>query len=748
MKGPLLLQPNEVLDLSKARPKKVAGSAGAEKPDRSLTEKVSGGRGAKAMKKIMQSIVKLQETHTSDETQENTEEFEFGVSLEGIGGDENSRIGGKMPWLKTEKVVFRRTKKEKVVTAAELTLDPMLLERLRGEAVKMRKWVKVKKAGVTESVVDQIHMVWKSDELAMVKFDMPLCRNMDRAREILEIKTRGLVIWSKKDTLVVYRGSNYQSTSKHFQKMRPGLVAGADASNSKLNQSNFEDDLTISEIKFHESTTGEKMGRKDGEEDSSPTGIFMEEMVDSQPVNGSLYEREADRLLDGLGPRFIDWWRPKPLPVDADLLPEVLPGFRPPFRLSPPQTRSKLTDDELTYLRKLAYALPTHFVLGRNRKLQGLAAAILKLWEKSLIVKIAIKWGIPNTKNEQMANELKCLTGGVLLLRNKFFIILYRGKDFLPCRVANLIVEREMEFKGCQIREEDARLKAIETSFVTDEPLANTSTTGTLSEFQNIETEFRGLKDGNTEIEVELEAEKERLEKELKKQERKLFILKRKIERSAKVLAKLNSAWRPADHDADKEMITEEERECFRKIGQKMDSSLLLGRRGVFDGVIEGLHQHWKHREIVKVITMQRSFSQVLYTAKSLESESGGVLVSIDKLKEGHAIIIYRGKNYRRPIKLVPKNLLTKREALNRSLEMQRIGSLKFFAYQRQQAISDLKLKLADLQKGSRRIDQRESEKFTTHEPPDVAYHESYFQGVKRCGYAIRGESSAHHPPS
>ncbi|KAL6324824.1 hypothetical protein AAG906_018351 [Vitis piasezkii] len=720
MKGPLLLSPMKSWT-SQSKTKKVAGSAGAEKPDRSLTEK------------IMQSIVKLQETHTSDETQENTEEFEFGVSLEGIG-EMRIRESGKMPWLKTEKVVFRRTKKEKVVTAAELTLDPMLLERLRGEAVKMRKWVKVKKAGVTESVVDQIHMVWKSDELAMVKFDMPLCRNMDRAREILEIKTRGLVIWSKKDTLVVYRGSNYQSTSKHFQKMRPGLVAGADASNSKLNQSNFEDDLTISEIKFHESTTGEKMGRKDGEEDSSPTGIFMEEMVDSQPVNGSLYEREADRLLDGLGPRFIDWWRPKPLPVDADLLPEVLPGFRPPFRLSPPQTRSKLTDDELTYLRKLAYALPTHFVLGRNRKLQGLAAAILKLWEKSLIVKIAIKWGIPNTKNEQMANELKaslvtrrfhavnCLTGGVLLLRNKFFIILYRGKDFLPCRVANLIVEREMEFKGCQIREEDARLKAIETSFVTDEPLANTSTTGTLSELKLNWKLKRKIREGTEKAGAQAFHCK----------------LKRKIERSAKVLAKLNSAWRPADHD----------RECFRKIGQKMDSSLLLGRRGVFDGVIEGLHQHWKHREIVKVITMQRSFSQVLYTAKLLESESGGVLVSIDKLKEGHAIIIYRGKNYRRPIKLVPKNLLTKREALNRSLEMQRIGSLKFFAYQRQQAISDLKLKLADLQKGSRRIDQRESEKFTKHEPPDVPYHESYFQGVKRCGYAIRGESSAHHPPS
>lgn len=101
---------------------------------------------------------------------------------------------------------------------------------------------------------------------------------------------------------------------------------------------------------------------------------------------------------------------------------------------------------------------------------------------------------------------------------------------------------------------------------------------------------------------------------------------------------------------------------------------LASGRRGVFDGVIEGLHQHWKYREVVKVITKQRLFHQVVYTAKFLEAESGGVLVSVKKLKEGHAIILYRGKNYRRPLKRVPENLLTKREALHKSLEMQRIG--------------------------------------------------------------------------
>lgn len=171
--------------------------------------------------------------------------------------------------------------------------------------------------------------------------------------------------------------------------------------------------------------------------------------------------------------------------------------------------------------------------------------------------------------------------------------------------------------------------------------------------------------------------------------------LKKKIEKSSIALGKLNAAWRPAKEDDDKEILTQEERRSLRQIGLKMDRSLVLGRRGVFDGVLAGLHQHWKHREVIKVITMQKIFSQVIHTAKLLETESGGILISVDKIKEGHAIIIYRGKNYRRP-ELVPQNLLNKRQALCRSLEMQRLGSLKFYANQMEQAISDLKLKLVE----------------------------------------------------
>lgn len=194
------------------------------------------------------------------------------------------------------------------------------------------------------------------------------------------------------------------------------------------------------------------------------------------------------------------------------------------------------------------------------------------------------------------------LTGGVLLLRNKFFIILFRGKDFLPCGVESLIVERERELKICQQYEEGARLKAIETFCLPDEPLENTSKAGTLSEFQNMRTKFGDLEKSNREFELKLEAEIEKLEWELRTQKRKLSIVRLlspyllmysclrentyyglsqlniKIEKSAKELSKLNSAWRPNEQDPDLEMITREERECLRKIGLKMNSNLLLGK--------------------------------------------------------------------------------------------------------------------------------------------------------------------------
>lgn len=76
------------------------------------------------------------------------------------------------------------------------------------------------------------------------------------------------------------------------------------------------------------------------------------------------YEDEIDELLDGLGPRFMDWPGDNPLPVDADLLPGAIPGYEPPFRVLPYGVRSSLGPKEATALRRLARSIPPHFALG------------------------------------------------------------------------------------------------------------------------------------------------------------------------------------------------------------------------------------------------------------------------------------------------------------------------------------------------------------------------------------------------
>lgn len=99
---------------------------------------------------------------------------------------------------------------------------------------------------------------------------------------------------------------------------------------------------------------------------------------------------------------------------------------------------------------------------------------------------------------------------------------------------------------------------------------------------------------------------------------------------------------------------------------------MIAGRRGVFDGTVENMHLHWKYRELVKIICKEHNIKDVEYAARTLEAESGGILVAVERVSKAHAIIIYRGKNYQRPSTLRPKSLLNKKDALKRSVEYQR----------------------------------------------------------------------------
>nr|CAB3490174.1 unnamed protein product [Digitaria exilis] len=665
---------------------------------------------------------------------------------------------------------------------AELTLPAAELRRLRHAAIRMKSRTKVGGAGVTRDIVEKIREKWKTEEVVRVKVSGTPALNMRLFHEILERKTGGLVIWRSGTSVSLYRGVDYDE---------PEPTKG---SNKSMKFS----------IKGSPSPSLQPTEKVDSAQDSngalvSKTG--KEEIVEQVPE--IKYEDEIDKLLDELGPRYSDWPGSDPLPVDADLLPATIPG--------------------------------------RSRQLQGLANAMVKLWEKSSIVKIALKRGVQLTTSERMAEDIKKLTGGVMLSRNIDFIVFYRGKDFLSSELQEVLLERERLAKSLQ-DEEQARLNAASSFSSSSNAYVQPSVAGTLEETLEANSKYgKQLNDGHADkmartvaaarhadvvrklewklarvsdqvaiiltrdglraspllclptpprptphravpagpsappghpavtlpvppsstpatpyapspsslslarppspsmdwirlrlrhtgaagprpwrrrpgmwwwrvsvdatlrpcLESEhswvpyaiaavapLEEAAGRASPELLQflhgwsfltaaaVKTRVDLAQKKMEKAERVLGKVETALKPTDGTKSPETITDEERFMFRKLGLRMKAFLLLGRRGVFDGTIENMHLHWKYRELVKILVKSKSFSDVKRTALSLEAESGGILVSVDKVSKGYAIVVFRGKNYRRPSKLRPGNLLSKRKALARSIELQRHQAL------------------------------------------------------------------------
>ncbi|KAG7021611.1 CRM-domain containing factor CFM3, chloroplastic/mitochondrial, partial [Cucurbita argyrosperma subsp. argyrosperma] len=559
-----------------------------------------------------------------------------------------------------------KRRKMKAPTLAELTIEDEELRRLRRMGMFIKERINIPKAGITQAVLEKIHLKWRKEELVRLKFHEELAHDMKTAHEIVERRTGGLVLWRSGSVMVVYRGSNYEGPSKIKPPAREGDAV-------------FIPDVSSAAT----STMSGNVAVSAPEKAKLPIGALKSNEAMSEE------EAEYNQLIDGLGPRFVEWWGTGVLPIDADQLPPTVPGYKTPFRLLPTGMRSRLTNAEMTQMRKLAKSLPCHFALGRNRNHQGLAVAILKLWEKSLVAKIAVKRGIQNTNNKLMAEEIKNLTGGVLLLRNKYFIVIYRGKDFLPTSVATALAERQELTKHIQDVEEKTRSKVVEaTSSSTD----GQAPAGTLAEFYEAQSRWGreiSAEDREKMIEESSRAKTERL---IRRIEHKLGVAQAKKLRAEKLLSKIEASMILSSPDDDQETITEEERVMFQKVGLRMTAYLPIGIRGVFDGVVENMHLHWKHRELVKLISKQKTLAFVEETARLLAYESGGILVSIDRVPKGYALIYYRGKNYRRPIALRPRNLLTKAKALKRSVAMQRHEALS-------QHISELEKNIEQMKK-------------------------------------------------
>ncbi|KAL3535606.1 hypothetical protein ACH5RR_004067 [Cinchona calisaya] len=181
---------------------------------------------------------------------------------------------------------------------------------------------------------------------------------------------------------------------------------------------------------------------------------------------------------------------------------------------------------------------------GRNKERQGLALAMVNLWEKSSIAKIAIKCSVQNSCNERMAEGLKVLTGGTLLSRNKEYVVFYRGNDFLSSSTTAL-VEKEKETVLQQDEEEKARHRAAalirSNATIAKQPLA-----------------------------VARHASR------VKFLEKKLAIAKGKITVAEKALSKLQENLKPAGLSIDLEALNDEERFLLRRMGLSMKPYLHL----------------------------------------------------------------------------------------------------------------------------------------------------------------------------
>ncbi|EPS67538.1 hypothetical protein M569_07235, partial [Genlisea aurea] len=562
-------------------------------------------------------------------------------------------------------------KRKTTQSMAELTLSKGDLRRLTTVGIQLKQKLKVGKAGITEGIVNGIHERWRRSEVVKITCD-DICRlNMKRTHDLLEKKTGGLVVWRSGSNIILYRGQDYKYPYFQADRMQRGSFSEESSDIEEVSPVLHEEAKSSTVTDTHESNL----------HISHPPlvqGVGLPNRVRFQLHGEAELAEETNALLEGLGPRFTDWWGYDPLPIDADLLPAIIPGYKRPFRLLPFGVRPKLTNDELNTLRRLGRPLPCHFALGRNRRLQGLAASIVKLWEKCEIAKIAVKRGVQNTNSELMAEELKRLTGGILLSRDREFIVFYRGKDFLPASLSSAINDRRKH--GINIfKTGAAKLQTLNGG----EDMHETY------QFSSSEEISLKLEGGSHKQELRIS------ESGIDKINAKLSVALDKKDQAENLLEKLerNESLHPPE--IDKEGITEEERYMLRRVGLRMKPFLLMGRLGVFDGTIENMHLHWKYRELVKVCIGHREMKEVHRVARTLEAESGGILVAVEPCRKGYVIIVYRGKNYQRPASLRPRSLRTKREARKHSIEAQRRQSLMLNVLKLNKSIGKLKQRMS-----------------------------------------------------
>ncbi|PRQ54045.1 putative RNA-binding, CRM domain-containing protein [Rosa chinensis] len=206
--------------------------------------------------------------------------------------------------------------------------------------------------------------------------------------------------------------------------------------------------------------------------------------------------------------------------------------------------------------------------------------------------------------------------------------------------------------------------------------------------------------------------------------ERRIYNLKRAKRKVALLLQKLKKYELP-DLPAprhDPELFTLEQLQAFKKIGFRNKNYVPVGVRGVFGGVVQNMHMHWKFHETVQVCCDNFPKEKIKEMATMLARLSGGIVINIHNTK---TIIMFRGRNYRQPKNLIPFNTLTKRKALfkarfEQALESQKLNIKKIEQELRRSGVNpEDPVAMASIQRVAssffNAIDQKEGSPYVFH---------------------------------
>ncbi|KAL5976440.1 CRM-domain containing factor cfm9, mitochondrial [Asimina triloba] len=187
-------------------------------------------------------------------------------------------------------------------------------------------------------------------------------------------------------------------------------------------------------------------------------------------------------------------------------------------------------------------------------------------------------------------------------------------------------------------------------------------------------------------------------------EERLIYNLRRAKKKVALLLQKLKKYELPElpSPRHDPELLTLEQLQAYKKIGFRNRNYVPVGVRGVFGGVVQNMHLHWKFHETVQVCCDNFPKEKIKEMATMLARLSGGIVVNIHDVK---TIIMFRGRNYRQPKNLIPINTLTKRKVFLAVLENGLLHCLQaLFKARFEQALDSQKLNIKKIEQQLRRM--------------------------------------------